>query len=244
VGQDKRRRKKEIRDLRRAEYEAALRRRRNARIAGAAVIVAALIGLALFTGSGGDDGDGGDEAADETPAAAACGAETPPAANPQQYERPQEVTQPGVDYRAVIATSCGEIALDLLEENAPRNVNNFVFLAQEGYYDGLTFHRVVNDFVIQTGDPNDQNGTPPDGPGYTVPDELPDQARDYVYGVVAMANVGAPDTAGSQFFITLSPQPHLDGAYTLLGWVAEGMDVADKIRPGDRIERVEVWTGR
>jgi len=153
----------------------------------------------------------------------ACGAEAPPKANPQQYARPEEVTRARTDYRAVIHTSCGDIEMDLLEQQAPRNVNNFVFLAQEGFYDGLTFPRVVNNFVIQAGDPNDANGTPPDGPGYTIPDEFPDEGPDYVYGVVAMASTGAPDSAGSQFFIVVQSEgpAGLDPLYSIFGVVEE-----------------------
>ncbi len=222
MAQDKRRRKKEMRDLRLAEQETALRRRRNARLAGLGLVLAVLVALAVFTGSDGD-GDGDGAPPDEQPAAVACEAEAPPDADPQQYERPEDVLQPGTDYRAVIHTSCGEIDLDLLEQQAPGNVNNFVFLAREGFYDGLTFHRVINDFVIQAGDPNDQNDAPPNGPGYTVPDEFPDEAREYVYGVVAMANSGQPDSAGSQFFIVVQSEgpAGLDPLYSIFGAVEE-----------------------
>lgn len=105
----------------------------------------------------------------------------------------------GVDYSAVIATTCGEITMDLLEDKAPQNVNNFIFLAREGFYDGLTFHRIEQNSVIQGGDPE---GTGHGGPGYTVPDELPETPKVYKFGTVAMANEG-PDTAGSQFFIVV-----------------------------------------
>lgn len=105
----------------------------------------------------------------------------------------------GVDYSAVIATSCGEITLDLLEDKTPQNVNNFIFLAREGFYDGLTFHRIEQNSIIQGGDPE---GTGHGGPGYTVPDELPETPKVYKFGTVAMANEG-PNTAGSQFFIVV-----------------------------------------
>jgi peptidylprolyl isomerase len=109
----------------------------------------------------------------------------------------------GVDYGAVIRTSCGDIRLDLLESAAPVAVNNFIFLARRGFYNGLTWHRVERNSVIQAGDPNGQNGTPPDGPGYTIADSLPAKARMYVYGVVGLANSGRPGTGGSQFFIVV-----------------------------------------
>jgi cyclophilin family peptidyl-prolyl cis-trans isomerase len=129
-----------------------------------------------------------------------------------------------------------EIHLNIVE--APLTSAAFLDLARQGFYNGLTFHRVVPDFVVQGGDPR---GDGSGGPGYTLRDEV--GQRPYGPGAVGIALAGK-DTGGSQFFITLSPQPHLDGSYTLLGWVAEGLDVAQRIRPGDTIERVEVWTGR
>ena len=154
----------------------------------------------------------------------ACGGEAPQEPNPQHYDEPEQVIEEGVDYAAVIQTSCGDITVDLLERTAPINVNNFVFLAREGYYDGLTFHRVVGNFVIQAGDPNGQNGVPPDGPGYTIEGELPAEGNDYVFGVMAMANTNDPDTAGSQFFIVThlgaddQPEPAgLDPIYSIFG---------------------------
>ena len=114
----------------------------------------------------------------------------------------------------------------------------FLDLARRGYFDGLTFHRVVPGFVVQGGDPRgDGNG----GPGFALRDEIGE--RPYGRGVVGMALSGK-DTGGSQLFVTLAPAPHLDGRYTVFGWVASGMDVVDKIRPGDVIEKVEAWTGR
>jgi cyclophilin family peptidyl-prolyl cis-trans isomerase/HEAT repeat protein len=139
--------------------------------------------------------------------------------------------------RAFLHTRKGkiEIHLDLVE--APLAVASFVALARRGFYDGLAFHRVEPTFVVQGGDPRgDGNG----GPGYTLRCEA--SPRPFGRGAVGMAHSGK-DTGGSQFFITLSPQPHLDGAYTLFGTVASGMDVVDRLRPGDAIERVEVWTG-
>ena len=121
---------------------------------------------------------------------------------------------------------------------APLTVLSFLDLARRGFYDGLTFHRVEPGFVVQGGCPRgDGNG----GPGYTLRCEI--GQRPYGRGAVGMALSGK-DTGGSQFFITLSPQPHLDGGYTLFGSVASGMDVVEKLRPGDVTERVEVWTGR
>ncbi|MGI8407155.1 MAG: peptidylprolyl isomerase, partial [Actinomycetota bacterium] len=112
-----------------------------------------------------------------------------------------------VDYSAVIHTTCGDIEMDLLEEKAQKDVANFIFLAEEGYYDGITWHRIEQDAVIQSGDPDGQNGSSAeggvDGPGYGIPDEFPKKASEYLYGVVGMANTGPGGTAGSQFFIVV-----------------------------------------
>lgn len=201
TAQDKRARKKQHRDEIRAARDAELKRRRNIRLLVLVGLLVVLVGGAIaFSGEEQGEPAATDEPAEQ--AEAACGAEAPPEANPQQYDSPPpDVTEEGVDYSATIHTSCGDLVIDLLEEQAPQAVNNFVFLAQEGFYDGLIWHRVESNAVIQTGDPNGQNGVPPDGPGYTIPDELPERSRDYVYGVVGMANPGQPDSSGSQFFI-------------------------------------------
>jgi cyclophilin family peptidyl-prolyl cis-trans isomerase/HEAT repeat protein len=139
--------------------------------------------------------------------------------------------------RAFIHTRHGvvEIHLDVVE--APLTAASFVDLARAGFYDGLVFHRVEPGFVVQGGCPRgDGNG----GPGYALRCEI--TRRPYGRGAVGMALSGK-DTGGSQFFVTLSPQPHLDGGFTLFGQVVAGMDAVDRIRPGDVIERVEVWTG-
>ena len=206
----KRARKKEFRDAREAEWAAAERRRRMALYIAAAVAVLALVGFAIgssLVGGDEDGGKGGDVAAGGNGGnggngggAVACGAEAPAEAAPQEYAKaPPHQLEEGVDYRAIVHTSCGDIELDLLEEDTPATVSNFVFLAEEGYFDGLIWHRVESS-VIQTGDPNGLNGQPPDGPGYAIKDELPKEASEYVYGVVGMANSG-PGTAGSQWFI-------------------------------------------
>jgi cyclophilin family peptidyl-prolyl cis-trans isomerase len=193
----------------------------------AGFLVVALIAVGAFAiAGGGDDGgdngngtasqSGNDAGADQTPEPpseqtpqgipvdAACGAEPPPEASPKtDYKAPDQVLEEGIDYGAVFTTSCGEIEVDLLEEQAPETVNSFVFLAREGYFDGLIFHRIIQDFVIQSGDPDGLNGNPPDGPGYSIPDELPERSKDYVFGALAMANSG-PDSGGSQFFFVVS----------------------------------------
>jgi peptidyl-prolyl cis-trans isomerase B (cyclophilin B) len=125
----------------------------------------------------------------------------------------------------------GRIRFELLPEKAPKTVANFTTLAAQGFFDGTTFHRVIADFMIQGGDPNTRDRDPRDdgqgGPGYTVPDE-PNDLK-HVRGMVSMANRGAPNTGGSQFFIVVADQPDLDGNYTAFGRVIEGMDVVDRI---------------
>ena len=121
---------------------------------------------------------------------------------------------------------------------APLNVASFVDLARRGFFDGLAFHRVVPHFVAQGGDPR---GDGSGGPGYTLRCEI--GQRPYGRGTVGMALSGK-DTGGSQFFITHTPTPHLNGRYTVIGWVAAGMETVDKLRQGDVIQRVEIWTGR
>jgi cyclophilin family peptidyl-prolyl cis-trans isomerase/HEAT repeat protein len=150
-------------------------------------------------------------------------------------------TAPGLELyspRAILHTRRGRIELLLDVVETPLTTQSFVDLARRGFYDGLTFHRVEPNFVVQGGCPRgDGNG----GPGYALRCEIGE--RPYGRGAVGMALSGK-DTGGSQFFITHSAQPHLDGAYTLFGRVTSGMEVVDQIRPGDVIEHVEIWTGR
>jgi cyclophilin family peptidyl-prolyl cis-trans isomerase len=135
---------------------------------------------------------------------------------------------------AIIHTLKGDIKIELYATDAPMTVDNFIQLAQKGFYNGLSFMRVVPDFVIQGGDPRDDtNG----GPGYQIRDEI--NLRPYLTGTVGMALSGR-DTGGSQFFITHSPQPHLDGNYTVFGQVVSGMDVVNRIARGDLIQRVDI----
>ncbi len=139
-------------------------------------------------------------------------------------------------YSAAIETERGNIVLELYPEHAPNTVNNFVFLAQQGFYDGVTFHRVIANFMIQGGDPT---GTGRGGPGYRFQDEFAGNPLRHDTGVISMANAG-PNTNGSQFFITHSPQPHLDGRHTVFGKVVEGQNVVDAIRQGDTMIKVTV----
>jgi peptidyl-prolyl cis-trans isomerase B (cyclophilin B) len=139
-------------------------------------------------------------------------------------------------YVVTMETDRGTIELELYPQHAPKSVNNFVFLAEEGFYDGVTFHRVIPNFMIQGGDPT---GTGRGGPGYRFEDEVKGNPLKHETGVISMANAG-PNTNGSQFFITHSPQPHLDGKHTVFGKVVEGQDVVNAIRQGDRMTKVTI----
>ena len=131
----------------------------------------------------------------------------------------------------------GTIELELFEKDAPNTVANFEKLINKGFYDGLTFHRVIPDFVIQGGCPNG-NGT--GGPGYTIKCETQGNPNKHGTGALSMAHAGK-DTEGSQFFITHSPQPHLDGVHTVFGKViGNGMDVVNKIQQGDKMLKLHV----
>jgi peptidyl-prolyl cis-trans isomerase B (cyclophilin B) len=143
---------------------------------------------------------------------------------------------PKKSYSATIETSKGNIVIALSAEHAPKTVNNFVFLAKEGYYDGVSFHRVISNFMVQGGDPT---GTGRGGPGYKFEDETRGNPLRHESKVLSMANAG-PNTNGSQFFITHAPQPHLDGKHTVFGNVTEGAVVVDAIRQGDTMDKVTI----
>ena len=130
---------------------------------------------------------------------------------------------------AVFETNHGTFEIELFEDKAPITVKNFIDLAEKGFYDGLIFHRVIDGFMIQGGDPN---GMGTGGPGYTIPDEFGEGLKHDSEGVLSMANAG-PNTGGSQFFITLAPTPWLDGHHAIFGKVVKGMDVVRAIGKGD-----------
>ncbi len=132
-------------------------------------------------------------------------------------------------YSATFETDVGNFVIELTADKTPITVNNFVFLAREGYYDNTTFHRVIPDFMAQAGDPG---GTGTGGPGYNIPDEFDPELRHDVPGILSMANAG-PNTGGSQFFITFVPTSWLDGRHSVFGRVTEGMDVVQSIRIRD-----------
>jgi len=198
------------------------------------LVAAAIAALAVACGSGNDDA---------TDATATAPAATQPAA--QSTQPAAQATQSGgqvksyaaappmtIDqskrYVATIKMDIGDIKLELYPKDAPQHVNSFVFLARDGYYDGVTFHRVIPGFVAQAGDPT---GTGRGGPGYTIPDEV--NSRKFLDGTLGMAKTGAPNSGGSQWFIDYAPQPNLDGGFTVFGQLIEGRDVLDKIQPRD-----------
>jgi peptidyl-prolyl cis-trans isomerase B (cyclophilin B) len=143
---------------------------------------------------------------------------------------------PKKSYQVAMETNKGTIEIELYPQYAPKTVNNFVFLAGEEYYDGITFHRVISNFMVQGGDPT---GTGRGGPGYKFEDEFAGNPLKHGTGFLSMANAG-PGTNGSQFFITHAPQPHLDGRHTVFGKVTSGQDVVNAIRQGDKMVKVTV----
>jgi peptidyl-prolyl cis-trans isomerase B (cyclophilin B) len=155
----------------------------------------------------------------------------------KQWKTPPAMQiDPAKSYQVSMETTKGTIELDLFPQYAPKTVNNFVFLAREGYYDGVTFHRVISNFMIQGGDPT---GTGRGGPGYRFEDEFAGNPLKHETGSLSMANAG-PGTNGSQFFITHAPQPHLDGRHTVFGKVTKGQDVVNAIRQGDKMTKVTI----
>jgi peptidyl-prolyl cis-trans isomerase B (cyclophilin B) len=143
---------------------------------------------------------------------------------------------------ATIQTPKGTIELELFEKDAPKTVENFVTLAKKGFYDGLTFHRVIPDFMVQTGCPlskTDPRRAGTGGPGYKIPCETKGNPQKHGTGSLSMAHAG-PNTGGSQFFITHRPTPHLDGVHTVFGRVLKGQDVVNKITQNDKMTKVEI----
>jgi cyclophilin family peptidyl-prolyl cis-trans isomerase len=164
----------------------------------------------------------------------------------KQYKNPPALTiDPKKKYSAKLKTSRGDITIELYADKVPYTVNNFVFLARDGYFDGTTFHRVIKDFMVQGGDPT---GTGRGGPGYQFKDEFHPSLRHSGPGILSMANAG-PHTNGSQFFITHVATNWLDGKHAVFGKVLDGMDVVNAIRerdpardskPGDELVSVEI----
>jgi peptidyl-prolyl cis-trans isomerase B (cyclophilin B) len=185
-----------------------------------AVVAAAIVAAILIArGGGGDSGS--------TSSAAGCKQVAAPKPKQVSYGAPKQTVKPGEKLTAVVETSCGSFDVALDTKRAPKTVNSFVFLAEKGFYDGLDFHRVAPEFVIQGGDPL---GTGSGGPGYSV-EEKPPANLSYTKGTVAMAKSPAepPGTSGSQFFVVLAPDAGLPPEYALVGKVSKGYDVVERI---------------
>jgi peptidyl-prolyl cis-trans isomerase B (cyclophilin B) len=187
-----------------------------------ASIAVAVVAVILISRSGGDSSSSSAQAS-------ASGCRQVEASKPKHvsFKAPQQVVAKGEKLTAVVATSCGTFDIALDTQRAPKTVNSFAFLSDEGFYDGLSFHRVAPEFVIQGGDPL---GTGTGGPGYSV-DEKPPANLSYTKGVVAMAKTSAepPGRSGSQFFVVLSADAGLPAEYALVGEVDKGLDVVERI---------------
>ncbi len=173
--------------------------------------------------------------------AASCSGAVPGAEEKEEepvqktYSSPPEMMiDTSKKYTATIETEKGNLVLELFAADVPRTVNNFVFLAREGFYDNVTFHRILANFMAQGGDPT---ATGTGGPGYTFADEFTEHT--HVTGALSMANSG-PNTNGSQFFITYSPQHHLNGMHSVFGQLTEGADVLKRLVQGDKIIRITI----
>lgn len=194
------------------------------RLAGGALLAALLVLAAACSSSNNN----------KKPAAGGSGTPAPAASGGRtggiiKFDKaPPFTIDPNKGYTATIKFPTGDVVIELNAKAAPLTVNNFVFLARQHFYDGVTCHRVIPNFVAQCGDPE---GTGGGGPGYTIPDEKSPLLHDV--GAVAMAKTNAPNSAGSQFYITMAPQPSLDGNYTVFGQVISGQDVVDKLTPRD-----------
>lgn len=227
-------------------------------ILSAAVVVLLLAGLVLMLVSnrGGAAPTAAAPTADsfaaEPTSAAAPAATAAPAAAPagakKTYSAPPPMTiDPKKNYTATFTTPRGDFVVKLRPDLAPQTVNSFVFLAKEGFFDGLTWHRVLPNFMAQGGDPL---GTGTGGPGYNVPDEFTDKVKFDKPGILAMANTGRPNSGGSQFFVTTAAADYLDGKYTIFGEVEKGQEIVNAIplrdpdqnptTPGEQIVKVTI----
>jgi cyclophilin family peptidyl-prolyl cis-trans isomerase len=190
-----------------------------------AVVAAGIVAAVLIGQSGGSD----ESSSDSTEASSAGGCKKVAAPEPKtvRFKAPKQVLKPGEEATAVVESSCGTFEIALDSKRAPKTANSFAFLAEEGFYDDLTFHRVAPGFVIQGGDPE---GTGSGGPGYSV-DEKPPANLAYTKGIVAMAKSSAepPGRSGSQFYVVTAPDAGLPPEYALVGKVSKGYDVVERI---------------
>ena len=194
-------------------------------LAGFALVAVAVVAAILISRSGGEDGD--DSPATTATSANGCREVEAPEPKQVQFKAPKQVLDPGEEATVVVETSCGTFEIALDTKRAPKTANSFAFLAEEGFYDDLVFHRVVPGFVIQGGDPE---GTGTGGPGYSV-DEKPPSNLAYTKGVVAMAKSEAdpPGRSASQFYVVTAADAGLPPEYALVGKVSEGYDVVARI---------------
>jgi cyclophilin family peptidyl-prolyl cis-trans isomerase len=191
-----------------------------------AAVAAAIVAVVLISQGGGSDDSGSSSATAKT-GADGCKEVEAPEPKTVSFKAPKQVLKPGQAATAVVKTSCGTFEIALDTTRAPKTANSFAFLAEEGFYDDLTFHRIVPGFVIQGGDPE---GTGTGGPGYSV-DEKPPPNLSYTKGIVAMAKSGAepPGRSGSQFYVVTAPDAGLPPEYALVGKVSKGYDVVKRI---------------
>jgi peptidyl-prolyl cis-trans isomerase B (cyclophilin B) len=199
-------------------------------LAGFALVAIVVVGAILISRSGGDDGDSATASGDSTTASSnGCKEVEAPEPKKVQLDAPEEgaVVEKGDEATVVMETSCGSFEIALDTERAPKTSNSFAYLAEEGFYDDTTFHRVVPGFVIQGGDPL---GTGTGGPGYSV-DEKPPASLSYTKGLVAMAKSSAepPGRSGSQFYVVTAPDAGLPPEYALVGKVTKGYDAVERI---------------
>jgi cyclophilin family peptidyl-prolyl cis-trans isomerase len=192
-------------------------------LAGFAVVAAVIVGAILI----GQNSGGGDSGGSKSAGAEGCKQVPKPKPKHVTFAKPKQVVKPGEEVSAKIETSCGDFTIALDTKRAPKTANSFAFLSEEGFYDGLTFHRIVPEFVIQGGDPL---GTGTGGPGYTVV-EKPPANLSYTKGVVAMAKSSAepPGSSGSQFYVVTGADAGLPPEYALVGKLSEGMNVVERI---------------
>jgi cyclophilin family peptidyl-prolyl cis-trans isomerase len=250
VPSEKRSRQRAAREARLAEEARRQKRRKQVRnVIILVVVLGAIVGIAVAVSAGNNGSKSTSTTTSSTTATkahdtalqvkankaavqAGCPASTKTTVNTQKYaSAPATTIDPTKTYTATVKTTTGSFVITLDAKTAPQTVNNFVFLAQKGYYHCVIFHRVIPSFMDQTGDPT---GTGQGGPGYTIPDENPAKAASassqYPLGSVAMANTGQPNSGGSQFFIVAGPQGEsLPNTYALFGHVTSGMNVVDTI---------------
>lgn len=201
-------------------------------LAAFAALAVIVVGVILVTRGGGDDDNGGDGGGGDTTSASGgsqggCEKVSAPEPKSVSFDKPEQVVEKGEAVSAVVATSCGEFTIALDTERAPKTSNSFAFLAEEGFFDETTFHRIVPEFVIQGGDPE---GNGAGGPGYSVV-EAPPSDLEYTKGIVAMAKTEteAPGTSGSQFYVVTGANVGLPPEYALLGEVTNGYPTVEKI---------------